>query len=112
MDPNDSFVISEPPVLTVSAPRTVCEACKAPLLPGVFHVCPGNEYWHPALPEPPSMSEGQRSALMYALSVCDDHLQIMGMLTKQTDDTAHAAMNAVHRVRATLADAVIKGEPV
>ena len=41
-DSVDSFAISEPPVLTLSAPRIVCDNCKDPLSPTVYHVCPGN----------------------------------------------------------------------
>lgn len=98
----DSFVISEPPVLTVSGPRTVCSACKAPLHPSVFHACPGNAHWHPAEPVKPVMSLEQRKALMFALKVCDHELVI---------DCVEGRA-AVHAVRKTIADALIKGEPV
>lgn len=103
-DPNDSFVISEPPILTLSEPRTVCEKCKAPLSPTVYHVCPGNAHWHPIEPEPPVMHAEQRKALMHGIALCDNQL----ILSKDSAD----ARNAVHTIRARLADAVIKGTPV
>jgi hypothetical protein len=100
----DSFAISEPPVLTLSAPRTVCEKCKAPLSPTVYHVCPGNAHWHPAEPEPPVMNVDQRNALMFALKACDNELFMVR-------DSVEGRV-AIHGVRKTIADALIKGVPV
>lgn len=103
-DSVDSFAISEPPVLTLSAPRTFCDKCKAPLFPTVYHVCPGNAHWHPTEPEPPTMSNDQRNALMYALKVCDTEL----VMARDSVE----ARSAIHGVRKYIADAVIKGVPV
>lgn len=106
-DSVDSFAISEPPVLTLSAPRTFCDKCKAPLFPTVYHVCPGNAHWHPdGLVESQSvgMSNDQRNALMYALKVCDTEL----VMARDSVE----ARSAIHGVRKYIADAVIKGVPV
>jgi transcription elongation factor Elf1 len=38
---------SEPPVVTVKADRTHCEACQEPLDPSVMHKCHGNQEYQP-----------------------------------------------------------------